>query len=85
MSLTLSPVTPSDAALLIRTVEHPAMHDNPLQQIIFPHPSTPEETETELQWRIQDLHSTIQKNSETLMKISESPDGHPWGFAGWTL
>ena len=83
MQFTLSTVDADDAELLVRECDFPAMQDNPLHRLMFPH-SSDETAEEEIRWTIQGLRETLQTRPTGFRKICLE-DGTPVGFAGWSL
>lgn len=83
MQLELVSVDTSDAERLVRECDFPAMQQNPLHLIMFPH-SNKETEEEEIQWTIKGLRETIQTRSASFRKVCLE-DGTPVGFAGWSL
>jgi hypothetical protein len=81
MLFTLSNVVQSDAESLIRKCEFPAMLDNPLRALMFPH-NQPDTQEEEIQWAIKGLEEAIDSPTMKFRKVSLQ-DGTPIGFAGW--
>ncbi|KAJ9245751.1 hypothetical protein DTO271D3_4073 [Paecilomyces variotii] len=83
MKFTLSPVNADDAESLVRKCDFPAMRDNPLHLLMFPH-SCEEMEEEEIKWTIEGLEKTLQTRSAGFRKVCLE-DGTPVGFAGWSL
>lgn len=83
MSYTLSGVDETDAESLVRNCDFPAMRDNPLHLLMFPH-STKATEEVEIKWSIEGLRQTLNTKSVVFRKVC-LPDRTPVGFAGWSL
>ena len=83
MTYTLSDVDETDAELLVRKCDFPAMRNNPLHLLMFPH-STDETEEVEIKWLIEGLRQTLKTKSAGFRKVCLQ-DGTPVGFAGWSL
>ncbi|KAH8807628.1 acyl-CoA N-acyltransferase [Xylogone sp. PMI_703] len=83
MHLTIYPIQVQDADTLIRKCEFPAIQANPLHLIRFPR-SFPEARESEIQWMVNNLKNTLEKDRHNFRKIC-ADDGTPVGFAGWTV
>jgi hypothetical protein len=86
MKYQLSDVCPSDADMLIRQCEFPAMRRDPLRKIMFPKAdaNTYEEAEEEVRWTVEGLHESLEKESCYFRKVT-SGSGCYVGFAVWTL
>lgn len=82
----MSDVTFSDADMLIRHCEFPAMRRDPLQRIMFPKTGTSakEEEEEEIRWRVEGLEESLAKESCYFRKVTTESGGYA-GFAMWTL
>ncbi|KAJ5638670.1 acyl-CoA N-acyltransferase [Penicillium herquei] len=83
MTFTLLEVESSDAESLVRNCEFPAMQDNPLQLIMFPH-SNPESWEAEIKWMTNNLQSTLASEKSNFRQVC-TEDGIVVGFAGWII
>lgn len=83
MHYTLSDVDETDVELLVRQCDFPAMRDNPIHLLMFPH-STKVTEEVEIKWSIEGLRQTLKTKSVVFRKVC-LPDGTPVGFAGWSL
>jgi len=83
MPFLLSPVSVSDAEILIRKCDFPAMQDNPLHMLMFPY-SSRTTWESEMQWMIYNLKRTLEEKGINFRKVC-TEDGTPVGFAGWTI
>jgi hypothetical protein len=83
MRFTLSTVDADDAELLVRKCDFPAMRDNPLHLLMFPHSSQDTEEE-EIRWTVEGLQDTLRIRPADFRKICLE-DGTPVGFAGWSL
>lgn len=83
MAFTLSPAVPSDAEVLVRNCEFPAMADNPLRLLMFPNPS-PKTSEEEIVWMIDNLRNSLTRDHGMKFWKVCMADGMPVGFAGWT-
>jgi hypothetical protein len=86
MSFVLHPALPSDADVLIRNCDFPAMFDNPLRRLMFPcFNSYVDETswEEEILWDIEGLRASLESQEMKFCKVC-TDDGTPVGFAGWT-
>jgi hypothetical protein len=83
MSFTLYPALPSDAEVLIRDCDFPAMIDDPLRLLIFPR-SGAAFSEEEIQWNLEALRESL-KRPETKFFKACTGAGRPVGFAVWTV
>jgi ribosomal protein S18 acetylase RimI-like enzyme len=83
MSFTLYPALPSDAEVLIRDCDFPAMLDDPLRLLKFPR-SGAAFSEEEIQWNLKALRVAL-KRPETKFFKACTGDGRPVGFAVWTV
>jgi hypothetical protein len=83
MALSLSDVKSSDIALLVRSIDYPAMQDGPLYRIMFNAILRDEERENVVKWYIVSMERAFY--SGTHLCKACAIDGTPLGFAGWVL
>ncbi|KAJ5714564.1 acyl-CoA N-acyltransferase [Penicillium malachiteum] len=83
MTFTLLEVESSDDEPLVREYKYPAMQDNPLQLIMFPH-SHSETRENEIRWIANNIRDTLASERSNFCKVC-TEDGIIVGFAGWTI
>jgi hypothetical protein len=86
MEYQLSDICPSDADMLIRQCEFPAMRRDPLRKIMFPkaNANTSEEDEEEVRWTIEGLQESLENESCYFRKVTFG-SGCYAGFAVWSL
>jgi hypothetical protein len=86
MQYQLSDVYLSDADMLVRQCEFPAMRRDPLQTIMFPNSDakTYEEEEEAIRWTVEGLQESLENESCYFRKVIFGP-GCNVGFAIWTL
>ncbi|CAI6014482.1 unnamed protein product [Clonostachys chloroleuca] len=83
MALSLSDVKYSDIALLVRSIDYPAMQDGPLYRIMFNAILGDDEREDIVIWYTISMERAFYSGTQLCKACAV--DGTPLGFAGWVL